>query len=357
MLDLNKSTNSTNVASVVIPHMSTDGVSGSKETEWINTEWSKYWGLFNDQPDLQTAILLKSYWTVGGGYETAPENNLILDRISGWGKDTFFDILFNLDVTRNIGGDAYAHIIKEDNIFINLKPLDPENMKQVVDDKGILIRYEQISKLAGKPNKSYKPEEIFHLTCNRIADQIHGISRIKALAKIIEAYNETFIDNKQVMHNQARPLILWKLKTDDTTLINTFVAKINAARKLGNDMFIPDDTDAIKHEVINIPLSASTFNWRDGLRNDFFRAIQLPQIMPGGAGQSSESESKVVYYAHELIVKKDQLALEKQIEAQLGIKLTLNRAPSMQPNIQQDTSKDGDLTGMQPSDTQAGVGK
>jgi hypothetical protein len=266
-----------------------------------------------------------------------------------------------MDVNRNIFGDSYAHIIfNGDQIpenIINVKVLASERMTHVVDPQGLIIRYEL--RQSDGTIKEFKPQEIFHLSCNRIGDQIHGISRIAALKSTVEAYNEIDQDIRKVAHNTATPLIIWKLKTDDVTIINNFVTRIQNARKLsnGSDVFIPDDEKVVSFEVLNVSPNALLMDWKNAKRDDFYRAVQLPQIIPGASGGSSESEAKTIYLAHELIVKKDQLAYEKQIKHQLGFDITFYPAPSMQPQLQEDTSKDGSLTGSQPSDTQAGVGR
>ncbi len=66
-------------------------------------------------------------------------------------------------------------------------------------------------------------------------------------------------------------MILWKLKTDDPAKIASVVAKIDAARNLGEDMFIPDDDDAISYEVVQLNPSALVLQWRDDIRNKFYR--------------------------------------------------------------------------------------
>ena len=348
------------VKDFAIASKSTDGVQDQDETTFQNTKWSQQFGYFNEVAELKSAIILKATWNVGKGFTADVETQVILDHITGWGKDTFEDILFNMEVTKRIGGDAYAEIIIDEDtgIIINLKPLDPGSIKIVVDDKGIIKRYEQVSKVRGRLNKKFQPQDILHFSNNRVADQIHGISDIDAIEKIILADGESFADIKKIMHRGARPMILWKLKTDDQTKINAFVAKIDAARNLGEDMFIPDDDDTVTHEVVQIEVNTGILAWRDELRNKFYRTIGLPQIVPGGGGQSTESESKVIYLAFEQIVEKDQKQIERQILEQLGLIIDLIPPSTLSQDLQSDASKDGaGALGFQPSDVQAGVGR
>ena len=346
------------ISDVTVDKATLDGATGSKETVWFNSKWTQQLGYFNSIPDLKSALILKTIWTVGKGYEADIRTKTILETIKGYGKDTFRDILFNMDLIRKIGGDSYAEIIRDSKgNLINLKPLDPGTMRIVVDEKGIIKRYEQVSK---NPKSSkvikFQPQQIFHLTNNRIGDQIHGISDIDALEDTIVADNESFVDTKKIMHFGARPLILWKLKTDDTSKIASFVSKIDAARNLGEDMFIPDDEDVVSHEIVQTTPSPAIFNWRDDLRNKFYRAIGLPQVVPGAGGQSTESESKVIYLAFERIVHHEQKYIEDQIWQQLYLKIKLIPPATLSANLQQDQGKDV-MNAAQPSDLTAGEGR
>lgn len=341
-----------------IPALNTDGVTSQEETEWTNPFWTKYWGIFNSSGDFKSAILMKAIWTVGKGYTTDAYNKVILDQISGWGKDTFDDIIFNMEVIKRVNGDAYCQVIRDDNgTLLNLKPLDPGSMKHIVNKQGQIIRYEQISKVPNKEPKKFELDEIFHLCHNRLADQIHGTSDLVALEKTIQADEENFDNISKVMRYQAKPFFVWKLKTDDPGRIQEVKRKIEQARKLGEDTFIPDDDNAVEFERVEINLSASIFEWQNNLRNKFYRTVGLPLVI-FGAASGTESGSKVEYLAHEQIFEKDQRYLEKQIENQLGIKLNFIPPVTLLENLQTDEAKDNQnaLT-FQPSDVNASTGR
>lgn len=345
------------VADIEISSMDTDGVSGLDETEYQNSKWSQYWGYFNAVAELKSALLLKVIWNVGKGYTTDPKTEVILDHVSGWGKDSFNDVLFNMVLVAKLGGDSYAEIIRaEDGTLLNLKPLDPGTMKIIVDSKGMIKRYEQTNKNpVNKAVVKFKPEEIFHLSNNRLADQIHGISDIVSLENTILADNESFEDVMKVMHRQARPLIMFKLKTDNVAKINAFMAKMDKATADGENIYIPDDDDIVSYDVVQVNVNALMMDWRNDIRNKFYRTIGLPQIVPGAGGQSTESESKVIYLAFEQIVEKEQRYIEKQIWNQLNLKIDLVPPTSISQNLMTDASKDG--ANFQPNDVTAGVGQ
>lgn len=342
------------VADVEVPQMSTDGVSDGKETEYSNPQWAKWWGYFNTIADLQSAIKMKSIWNVGKGYEAVDATTQVaLEHVTGWGTDTFEDILYNMDIVRSINGDSYAEIIRaEDDTIINIKPLDPASITVIVNGKGIIKRYEQRNKAGQRKGvKIITPFNMFHLTADRLADQIHGISRIAAIEETIKADNENFTDLKKLMHHQVKPFILWKLKTDDPTKIQEIVSKIDAARNLGEDMFIPDDDDAVSYEIVQVNISSAVFEWRNDIRNKFYRHFGLPLVIFGSGG-STESGGKMEMFAHETIFNAEQKYIERQVWEQLNFKIKLNSPVGLSQNLQQDEAKDAAQgQEIQPQDT------
>jgi len=228
-------------------------------------------------------------------------------------------------------------------------------MRIVVGKNGLIKRYEQINKQDGKNNKKFDPKDIFHLSNNRLADQIHGISDIKAIEKNILADNESFTDMKKIMHRQARPMIMFKLGTDDNTKIQAFITKMDSAVNKGENIYIPDDVNSVNYEVVQVQVSPAVMAWRDDLRKQFYRTIGLPELLPSGGGDATESGGKIGYLAFEQIVEKEQEFLEAQIWAQLYLRINLIPPASLAETLQKDNAKDPNA--FQPSDMTAGVGK
>ena len=348
-----------NVEDIIINSMNTDGASGEEETFYQNAEWSQQFGYFNKIPNLKSSLIQKVNWIVGGGYTCDTFTEVILDHISGWGKDTFLDIIYNQVLVSLIGGDSYAEIIrgtdeKGEEIIVNLKPLDPGSMRIVVNKKGILKRFEQVSKVSGEKVK-FQPEDIFYLSSDRIADQIHGISKIIAMEDSINAYNESAKDTRTIMHHQAKPIIVFKLGTDDTAKIDAFAAKMDAAVNKGENIYVPSDDNTFSYEVIQAQPSPLVLQWRDDLRKEFYRNIELPELLPSGGGDATESGGKIGYLTFSQIIQKEQLFLEKQIYNQLGLDLEFNIPQDISQNLQADNAKDPNA--FQPSDMMAGAGR
>src|SRR3990167_10407181 len=108
-----------------------EGPSMQDETFYTFPNWSKQYGYFSSIPEMKSAILMKAIWNVGKGYTTDVETEAILENISGWGKDTFDEILFNMEIIKRVGGDAFAEIIRDEDtdMLINLNPLDTGKMR------------------------------------------------------------------------------------------------------------------------------------------------------------------------------------------------------------------------------------
>lgn len=318
------------VTNYAVSDVTTDAGDGSVEFTYIQTRWPTFLGYYKAIPELKIAIDTKANWVLGNGYIADEMTTLILDRIRGSGKETFNSILENMERTCYIAEDAYAEIIRDDKgMIINLKPLDPSSIMVVYNAQGMIIRYEQVSKTK-KPNKQFKTDEIFVLSHNRMADEVHGTSAIVAVENIILMRNEAMNDWKRVLHRNIDPLWIFHLDTDDTTQIASFKAKMDAARGQGENMYIPKGS--VEAELVTTATNASLspMNWIAQLNDYFFQAVGIPQIIVGNAKEFTDASGKIVYLAFEQRIKGRQKYVEEQILQQLNLTISLNFPASMQ---------------------------
>jgi hypothetical protein len=340
------------VSDILVDSENTDGSQGM-ETKWTNDKWSEWFGYYKNIPEVKTAIDMRAIWTLGKGYKADARTTIILDHITGWGRDTFNSILKNMIVTRRIGGDAFAEIVRDpkDKSLMNLKPLDPATITIVVNKQGILQRYEQKSK-SSKAVKKFMPNQIFHLLNKRVADEFHGVSDIEAIEKIIKANNESFEINKQIVKNFSKPKMMVEIDSDDTTKIAEFIAKFDDATSKGDNLFYPKDT--VNPQVLAVPSNATlnVLPWREHLKNYFFQVVGIPQIILGSSGEFTESTAKIAYLAFQQSVEDEQLDIEEQIWNQLYLKIELEFPATMQNELISDSEKDGQMqqTDFQPND-------
>lgn len=313
------------------------------ETTYI-VDWTKWHGYYRQIPELQSIIDKKALWTIGKGFKADEKVSAVLKKIKGNGKDTFNTILYNMVRTMTICGDAYAEIIRDKaGRLINLKPLSSYTMQIVVDEMGIIKRYEQIDR--GKNIKiKFDVSEIFHLCWNRIGDEIHGISTIEKVERIILMRNESLEDLKLLFHRYVKPLLISHVDTDDPTEIAAYKLKMDKSVALGENMIIPKNTAEL--EVLNA-LQSSSLNplvWQDKLQRYFIIAEGVPEIILGWGEGTTEASSKILYLAFQQMIEWNQLFLEEQIKSQLNIDLTFEFPASIEPSLMGDEKKDSGQT-------------
>ena len=333
---------STAIEDYSVDTASTDGPTEQKETTWTNTDYPQYLGYYTSIPELAAVIDAKATWTVGKGFKADEQTTMLLDTIKGNGFDTFNTILENMARTKEIGGDSYAEIVRDDEgNLINLKPLDPAVMVHVANKQGTIIRFEQNSKVKGQPKHKFKPEEIFYLPRNRVADEIHGNTMTSRLAEIILMRNEAMTDWRRVMHRNVDPMIAYKLDTDDTVKIAAFKKKVDAAKGKGENMYIPQG--AVEFEIISLAPNANLnpLAWIESLNNYFYQSAGVPQIILGGVGAITERAVSIAYLAFQQTIEEEQLFLEEQVLSQLNLVIELEFPASLQNDLLSDQQKDG----------------
>lgn len=327
----------------------TDAADGQDEFRWQMLDWPENLGYYKTIPELQTAIDAKSNWTMGAGFEADEVTTLLLMGIKGHGKDSFNSILSNQIRVKTIGGDSFAEIIRDkDEVLANLKPLDPSSIVEIFNSKGIIKRYEQVNKNK-KVIKKFKPEEIFHLSRKRIADEVHGISVVPSVKWIIDARNEAMADWKRVLHRNVDPLWIFHLDTDDETEIAAFKAKNDAARVKGENMYIPKGVVVPELVATATNASLNPLAWINQLNDYFFQAVNVPQIVIGNAKEFTDASGKIVYLAFEQSVKGEQLYIEEQVLGQLNIEIALTFPASLQNDTVSDTTSEVEEEGQEPA--------
>lgn len=328
-----------------------------KETEWQNSNFGEQLSIYKTIPEFKIGLDMRAIWTIGNKIEADPETTVILDHLSGWGKDTFRNILKNMLIVKRLAGDSYAEIVKDkpSGKLINLKPLNAGRMKDIYNAQGILIRHEY-DMLNGKV-QTFKPSQIFHLTNKRICDEIHGVADSEALDTIIKANKESFDDVRKLMHRFVKPMLHVVLDVDDPAKIDDFITRFDAIVNKGENLFTPKGT-VEKVDIIAIPPNATlnSLPWREHLKNYFFQTVGMPQIVLGSSGEFTESTAKIAYLAFENSVKDEQTDIIEQVWDQLFLKIKLTFPASLKNELLSDEAKDSTNGATKPSDTIAGEG-
>jgi hypothetical protein len=335
-----------------------DSPEDSKETNYIIQDWATKFGYYKNIPELQAAIDAKATWTVGKGIETSPEDLFIIKIITGNGVDTFNTILENMIRTYHIAGDSYAEIIRNPrDLLVNLKPLDPSTITIVANRQGRIVRYEQTRRTKkGKVTKKYKPEQIFHMSRNRVGDEIHGQSMITAVEEIIKMRNEAMQDMRTLMHRHVKPVTIYHLDTDDTQAISDFKTKADLANANGENIYVPKGAVEIDTQSVAPNATLNPLPWIEQLNNYFFQATGVPDIIVGGSKALTEASSKIAYLAFQQTIEEEQLYIEEQVSMQLGLTIELTFPASLENEMLSDNKKDGPVN-IQPNETTAGSGQ
>jgi hypothetical protein len=327
----------------------------SEETYWENPYWSEYLGYYNKIPELKQAINSLAIWTAGKGYETDDKTRIELDNITGWGEDSFQSIMKNMLVVKKVNGDSYAEIIRDSKAgdLLNIKILNPLNVRTIVNKKGIIEGYDEYNPETKSTRKRFKPQEILHLVNDRVANQIHGTSVIEACKWVIDARNEAMSDWRRILHRSTIRVL--EVDSDDPTTLTTLKNQYAEAIRKGEVLILPKDNATFAD--LQAPPSETFLGWIRYLENFFYQAVGIPKIILGGSQEFTEASSKIGYLTFEQVYMAEQRELESDLWNQLGIKITFNRPVSLKDDVVTSEAANTGQVGFQPNEAQVGVSR
>jgi len=351
-LDIRKTTTTSMDAAVKdfsVSYKIIDEAGDQEETYWDNINWAKYLGYYKTIPELKKAIDALACWTAGKGWKSDTRTKIILENIRGWGEDTFQSIMQNMIIVKKVNGDAFAEIIKEEKsgILINLKPLNPGSIRVVVNKKGIIIRYEEL----GGKKRAFSPENILHISNDRVASEIHGVSVVEACQWVIDARNEAMSDWRRILHRNLAGVRVIEVDEDDTAKLNILKTQWAAAINKGEVLILPKGTAGVP----NIPPPTNPENWIRYLENFFYQAVGIPKIILGGSQEFTEASSKIGYLTFEQVYMAEQRLLEDDLWSQLGIKVAFERPVSLKEAVTESEEKNTGQVGFQANEMQPNV--
>lgn len=322
---------------------------GDTESYWYFTNSSKHYGYYKNVPIVKKAVDALAMWTAGKGYTVLNSyTKVMLEKIDGWGEDTIDSIFENLLVTKKVIGDAFAEIIREkdynnNNRIINIKPVSPERVRVVVDNKGLIIRYDVLSRGKWQPiNKN----NMLHLCNDRLGDEIHGTSALECCEWAIKAREEAMDTYRKIMKRSLALGIMY-VDTSDQSKITTMMNKYKDAINKGEVLVLPKDTAEMKDFK---PTVQNFIEWIIYLENYIYISLGVPKIIMGGSQDYTEASSKVGYLTFEQVYMSEQRKLEQDLWNQLGIKILFDRPVSLKDNIQQSEAANTGQLGLQPKE-------
>ena len=330
----------------------TDGPADQKETYYIPS-FAKWNGYYRTIPELRSVINKFTSWTFGRGIKADKKNKAKLDKIRGIGKDSPRSVLKNCWKVALICGDSFAHIIKDkQGRQTNLKPLNPGKIAIVANAQGIIIAYEQ--DLGDGKAMRYDIDEIYHLSYEREADEIHGIPFPEALETLIQSRNEAIGDLRILYHRTVKPIIIYEAETDDTTKLNSLEATVNKAFKKSESIVLPSGVIKEIKRASSPIFSTGEVNslaYIKFLVRLFVTSCGMPEVVMGWGEQTTEASANIIYLAYQQEIEDMQLYNQEAADIQLNIIFNLEFPASIETMLQRDKAKDGPV---KPDKPQAG---
>lgn len=351
--DLNSAVDTFSVSPVT-----TDGVADQKETYYDHSKANEYRGYYKTIPEFKTAINGFSTWVIGKGWYTDSRTTAILENLTGWGEDTFLSIMWNMIVTKKVQGDAFAEIIRnEDGTLINLKPLDTGTIRIVVDKKGIILRYDQMSKTgSSEVVQSFQPSEMLHLCNDRIEDEIHGTAITESIQWVIDARQEAMHDLRLMIH-RSKALGAIEIDTEDETKRDEVIGQVESMINNGDLLSYPKGTMEIKEVNLTRVQIQEIISWIRYLENFFYQALGVPKVILGGSEEFTEASSKIGYLTFEQVYSKEVTELIADLWNQAAIRVEFNKPASIKNELLNSEDKNTGQVGFQPKEATAGLAR
>lgn len=321
-----------------------------KETIFDFPNATKYQGYYKTIPELQSALDSLGIWVCGKGYEVSMIDQPILENLEGRGNDTITSLLLNHFVMSKVIGDSFLEIIRNKNgTLVNLKPHGAERVRVIENKKGIIIRYE-VQQGENNWNK-IKPQNMFHKTNERTADEGRGKSVIFALEWVIDAMQEAMNDGRLVYHRNVFPLQIIEYDGENTTKRDALLLQYADAIKTGKALVVPKGVITISDAGVTIQ---DPIAWLNYLSSYFYQVIRISRLIATSEG-STELDSKMGYLSFEPMYTYEQNIYEAEIWNQLAIRIKFKRPASLGGTMQQDEQKNTGQVGIQPNDVEASL--
>ena len=308
---------------------------------WV-PQWRLWNGFYRTILDVKGPLDTNVLWAVGMGWKSPKK--AMLDKIKGNGKDIFDTIIANLATQYMICGDAFAEEIRDNQgRLVNLKPLNPGEIRIVATKLGMILRYEQIANAeAGQEPKilnTWQPDEMLHLSWNRIANEIHGISMIEKNKSQIIKINQARDLMAVIYRRYAIPVIVWEVDTDNTAEMTAFKVKQDNIFKKVENLVVPIGAAKATQLQMNKGSIEEGVTMIKSLTEDLTRGFGVPAVTQGSESGSSEATSKILHLNYQPRGKYHRTFIEKQMKAQLNIEINFDEPPSIDPSLLTDARK------------------
>ena len=297
-------------------------------------DWTKWHGIYRTIPEARSTIDVWCSWVVGAKLIMDEKTKKITDRWKGAGNDTLRKILKNLKRTSKICGVAFADAPRDKaGRITNLKPLNPGTIKVTANKNGIIEKFEQMSSTNESEAvvlETWEPDEMFYLTNDRIADEIHGIPELEKTYKIMKWKHQSMGDLATMFHRYIQPILEIYANTDDPTELASIEATYTKSRKFFENRIIPKGAIE-KVDRISIP-QFSTLDplpWQKFLRSYYTESSNVPDLVRGKSDEVSLAAGKLNIFAYKHKIIMEQLEYSEEIKSQLGLDVSFEEPPEI----------------------------
>ncbi len=311
---------------------------------WI-PEWRKWNGYYRTLPEVKSKIDTNVLWATGLGWESE-KHKKILEKINGNGKDNIDTIIMNMQTEYEVCGDGFSEILRDkQGRLVNLKPLNPGEIRIVATKLGMIMRYEQISNAEAqgrtlKVIESWLPDKIFHLSWNRVANEIHGIGKIEKLATLLKKIQQAKDITAVIHRRHMTPVKIWEVDTDDEAEMATFKGKVDGLYKNVENIVVPKGSAAATILQMQKGTIEESVTWLNYLNGELTQGFGVPEVTQGSdRGGGSEAKSKIIHLNYQPRAQLHRMFVEKQMKAQLGIDIKFDEPPSIDPALLTDARK------------------
>ena|SRR3990167_6639932 len=351
-LNLSAVTTPTKVNDFRVGSASPDVAGANKITYQAFPNFPRYFKSYKTIAKIKNALNAYATWVLGKGWEADAQVTAMLEHIDGWGEDTFNSILWNLLVTKKFNGDAFGQIVREDDLIVNIIPINPQFLEIGVNQKGRIVDYKY--READGREVHIKREDMLHICNDRVVNEIHGVSVIEAIEWNVEATEEAKRAHRKMVKNNGVVRVI-EVDLDDITKYNELKVQWKDAIERGDVLLIPKDVARVSdwHGQLD---TAGVVAWLKYLDDDFYMSIGVPRVILGGSSEFTEASAKISYLTYEQVYTKETTDLEADLWNQIQIRITFNKPVSLKNEMLESEDKNTGQTSMQPNEMNIGRG-
>ena len=301
------------------------------EASTYKSDWTKWHGIYRDTPEQRSTIDKLVAWIINK--KLILNNKAARDfdkRLKNQGRHTLRKILSNHLRTSIINGDSYAWIPRDKaGRLLNMKILSPGSIEIRANKMGIITEYAQVTTKSTNGVKEkvtldkWTPKEIFHLSWEAIAEEIHGIPDPEKMQKIIKMRQQGMSDYSLVLHNYGKPTYFFEADTDDDTELEEIRIILDDAMKNTKNAIVPKGTLS-KIENVRTPQfgTIDSLPFLNFLRSYHTESSGVPDLIRGKSDEVSLAAGKLnmVAYKEDVIFK--QIDYSEAIEMQTGMAIS-----------------------------------